>query len=656
MCPMTPVFPNDCDGDGIPDSIEIATGTQFDNPDSDGDTICDGANSVGELCEGGEDLNNDGQVDPGEFDPRLTDTDLDGVPDNMEPQRIVCRDEIYATISAEDATIAQSVMALPEGYELTTHTSARAVAFSNPTAKVYGYMVLQDTTDSVGAAHVQNQALIGAANKRTNDISSRFTSWLEVASGNVAANNALRTKGSFSYGAGEPNTTPSLKDPAVLRDEIISAIAPESVTTGETSVACSRVVNFHVSELRSGVGGDTLVSVGLLACEDDINVDVQNFFDDLLTTTIYAPSVPVVYVPENKHCDLLSASSQGGVVDFLWVIDNSGSMSDEQENITATTQLFLDRLQSSNTDWRLAVTTTDAYCLDDDDPLYADCKTRLNADPIREQCTGLRGAGFLSRGQQNVESNFQAYVAQNAGCTNPPSPGDVGKNVCGFGLESGLRSAQTVIQRLKSTDRGATCPMGSEYEIRNDAQVVVVFVTDEEDQEFKSSGTTGTILPANDQVRVDRTAQYITTFNDIFNVRIYAIAGDEGADAGGVCTALEGGGIVGAEYGLGYKEVAEGTSGAVGSVCNSDLAVTVDTIITDTIGQVSNYPLEKLPITSSIYVATADNGIIRRGDDGTGSAYWSYNADNNSITFFNLSLEENEDIVIAYRSWTVQGG
>ena len=70
----------DSDGDGIPDEIELATGTDPQNPDTDGDGIPDGV----------EDANRNGIVDRDangnrlETDPRIKDTDGDGIDDGVE--------------------------------------------------------------------------------------------------------------------------------------------------------------------------------------------------------------------------------------------------------------------------------------------------------------------------------------------------------------------------------------------------------------------------------------------------------------------------------------------------------------------------------------------------------------------------------------------
>jgi len=79
----------DSDLDGIPDILETGgdDSTDPNNPDTDGDGLCDGPKTVSGECIAGEDKNANGQVDEGETDPLKADTDEGGVPDGEEVNR-----------------------------------------------------------------------------------------------------------------------------------------------------------------------------------------------------------------------------------------------------------------------------------------------------------------------------------------------------------------------------------------------------------------------------------------------------------------------------------------------------------------------------------------------------------------------------------------
>jgi|GEM_PF-720273 len=74
----------DTDDDGLNDGVEVNGPTDPLDPDSDDDGLCDGRGTVAGTCVDGEDLNGNGQVDPGETDPTNPDSDTDGVPDGIE--------------------------------------------------------------------------------------------------------------------------------------------------------------------------------------------------------------------------------------------------------------------------------------------------------------------------------------------------------------------------------------------------------------------------------------------------------------------------------------------------------------------------------------------------------------------------------------------
>lgn len=82
----------DSDGDGIPDGVEYQRTLgnadidgdgqpAWNDVDSDGDGLCDSPFVQSIECTGGEDLNADGVLDPGETDPYAADTDNDGICD-----------------------------------------------------------------------------------------------------------------------------------------------------------------------------------------------------------------------------------------------------------------------------------------------------------------------------------------------------------------------------------------------------------------------------------------------------------------------------------------------------------------------------------------------------------------------------------------------
>src|SRR5437868_2296854 len=50
-----------------------------------------------------------------------------------------------------------------------------------------------------------------------------------------------------------------------------------------------------------------------------------------------------------------------GQIDVLWVIDNSGSMAPFQTNLTSNFNSFISNMNTKGYDFRLAVTTSDAY-------------------------------------------------------------------------------------------------------------------------------------------------------------------------------------------------------------------------------------------------------------------------------------------------------
>lgn len=210
-----------------------------------------------------------------------------------------------------------------------------------------------------------------------------------------------------------------------------------------------------------------------------------------------------------------------GVLDLLVVIDNSGSMAEEQGNLAARLAPLLSAVQGS--DWRIAVTTTDP----------ADrCVTEL-----------------IKKSDSNGASRFAAAI--NAGTS-------------GDGIERPILRA---VDGLKST-----CRFGPGKWLRDGSTVAVLIVTDEDNCHidvargygcYKLDDKEGTYL-------TDYLAKIRTVGTD---ARVYGIIRHPSQAESQCPTALKSADIV--------AGVITTSGGTWGSICDSDFSATLTKISTD---------------------------------------------------------------------------
>jgi hypothetical protein len=166
-------------------------------------------------------------------------------------------------------------------------------------------------------------------------------------------------------------------------------------------------------------------------------------------------------------------------VDFLFVIDNSGSMADNQAKLVANYDVFIDGIQDAIDaveSMHVGVVTTDAY--------------PYNAERCRE-LGGLvveTGGPRSSGGKCGPYADGHNYMTENdVLATRFPCAASVGTD--GSGAESPLTAALAAISS-PLTDEGA-CNEGF---VRDGALLVLVIITDEEaevDPQFAASGIIG---------------------------------------------------------------------------------------------------------------------------------------------------------------------
>ncbi|MBV1862463.1 MAG: VWA domain-containing protein [Nannocystaceae bacterium] len=158
-------------------------------------------------------------------------------------------------------------------------------------------------------------------------------------------------------------------------------------------------------------------------------------------------------------------------VDLLFVIDNSGSMADEQANLIASVPGFIEGISDRlgvHTDYHVGVVSTDEATFNADGcQEIGALVTRTQGDLSSDSDCGpyVEGASFMTP-QDDLESSFSC-AAQ-------------------LGIDgNGIERPMDALDRALHPEQGVTvCNDGF---LRDEALLVVVLITDEED-DFESDG------------------------------------------------------------------------------------------------------------------------------------------------------------------------
>ncbi len=290
-------------------------------------------------------------------------------------------------------------------------------------------------------------------------------------------------------------------------------------------------------------------------------------------------------VADSNYTDVFTQQLRP-IVDFLFVIDNSGSMGEEQDNLALNFDNFMGFTSTLDIDYRIGVTTTD--------------------DTAALQ--GLFTAPFITNSgpspTADPEAAFGAAVA-------------VGTN--GSGTERGLIAAVRALSPPLSTD--ASKP--NYGFLRHEALLSVVFVSDEEDQ---SNGSVASYLE-----------QLIELKNNRQNfVLASAIAGDPPSG----CSGAGGSAAAGARY----RSIADATGGVFGSICASDWASLMEDIGLGTYIALTQFPLSAAPDPATLVILV--DGVVVPMDPTNG---WSYDPASQAILFNGESLPEaGAEVEISY--------
>ena len=277
---------------------------------------------------------------------------------------------------------------------------------------------------------------------------------------------------------------------------------------------------------------------------------------------------------DSIQVDLLKQSD--GVVDILWVVDDSGSMVNERKKLVSNFSRFLQELLALRVDFQMGVTS---IVFADGGRLRGNVKILKNATPNPQQVFGDNTTFPDSRSR----------------------------------WEQGLRMTQFALSSPNIDPGGPNFGF-----LRPNAALAIIAVTNEDDSSF---GTT------------DYYARVFRGLKGKGNENLVTFSVIGGTLPNG-CVPPGEAGLYGslAEPAFRYAEVASKTGGVIGSICDVSFEQTLVRIAQalNTLKRV--FPLTLKPIANSVRVTVLDGAttIVVPNDPVTG---FQYRVDTNSVVF-----------------------
>ena len=236
-------------------------------------------------------------------------------------------------------------------------------------------------------------------------------------------------------------------------------------------------------------------------------------------------------------------SEESKKLDIMWVIDNSGSMGDEQASLANNFELFISDFITRNVDFKMGITTTD---------------------------TSSQGGGYAFGNSLSALTSVAAQSNENQFISDFQRLVQVGTR--GSGNERGLQASESFLNRYQQSW------------MREDAYLVVVYVSDEEDQSPKT--------------KEEYLARLLASKQSAGYVKAYSIVNTQPCQSGNGLTC-------GFER---YAYPANQTAGSVADIKENFAAVLQD-MSDSIINLLDTFPLAHDPILASVEVRV--NGVIQ---------------------------------------------
>lgn len=300
--------------------------------------------------------------------------------------------------------------------------------------------------------------------------------------------------------------------------------------------------------------------------------------------------------------------STGREVDVLFVVDNSGSMSEEQSNLSRNFGSFIAEARTWDIDFQIGIVTTQT---EDSVP--------DPTGPDRQPGELLGSTRIITPATPSYEAVFSRQVEVGTEDTTASS------------TERGLEAAQLALSDPLITDFGTPCTSDADCTapylcvaaaagspracggynrtfLREDASLEIVFVSDEEDSSRAELSFYVDFLKS------------IKGFRNASLMHASAIVGPSGGCSSGSGTA---------DAGNRYLDVAAQTGGLVGSICDANFSSTLAAIGDRAFGVRVQFFLTRAADASTVQVFDVPcSGTTRTPRTG-----WTFDAASNSVVF-----------------------
>jgi hypothetical protein len=637
--------PEDFDGDGIPN---------FQDRDSDNDGINDGdedrnhdgqlgncekycvygSENESEQCGSGQFCEGSGTCDPpvsfqctqGETSPYNQDTDGDGTLDGQEGT-FICNPSTetnltgrkpvsYKTLS--NVQIGINIEAVTANIIITnsaTHEEAIVHDLQDDFSEVAGFTIVKDLDDPGSIAtnfdilKTRIESVFGSSNVTLRGSGSTILSH-EGYSSIVGA--TFDIKSSETYVPAMRNQllealfNRSSEDFTNMRpDDSFGVLGTEFILSFTMQKAQPKIWD---SQLGDWVINDTFLIVqgGIVRKYTYENSDYKSaiILADLSNSTGFSDPLST----HENECELYMVATQP-VADIIWVVDDSGSMDAERASVKNNAVTFFNRALAYGLDFRMGVVNVGVenngvFCTGQD-----------------ESNNYFLTPGDLTKFEQCIEEPWGSFAQE-------------------YGSEYGITQGYNAIYNHLPREEN------NPSRIREEASLVIIYVSDERAEELQTSSTTlwgagcgetGSGLEYIDPVclgnQINPTIQLLTQENG----KSHAIIGPPPDN----CSTAT-------HVGQGYLEITQHFGGQVGSVCQTDLGPTLQIIIEDIVASSSPVVLHHVPISLSIAASKDGLALNRSRNDG-----FDYRASANTIVFIQQTFDPAfpSEVIVSYSRW-----